>query len=104
MMSMIASRDSVQSHLPLTVMWPWLTICLAADIVGASPSRNTMLSSRISNSCSRISPVDPFILLQLKHQHQHIVQYQYVIGTCSAEHLQHCGATRMSGIAKVAYF
>lgn len=106
MISMIASGDSMQSHLPFTVMWPWLTICLAADIVGASPSRNTMLSSRISNSCSRISPVDPFILLQLQHENQYNMRYQFVMGTCSAGYLQHCGATvrDMFGIAKVASF
>ena len=57
------TTHDAHTHLPLTVICPWHTICLAADIVGARPSLKTMLSSRISNSCSNISPVDPFILL-----------------------------------------
>ena len=32
-----------------------------------------MLSSRISNSCSKISPVDPFILLQERSKNDHAV-------------------------------
>ena len=55
---------NLETHLPLTVMCPWLTICRAADIVGAMPSLNTTLSRRISKSCKMFSPVEPCIFLQ----------------------------------------
>ena len=59
----LQEKLAMLTSFPSTVMCPWLTSCRAAAMVGAKPRRNTVLSSRISSSCSRISPVEPFCFL-----------------------------------------
>ena len=60
----LQKKLAMSTRRPSTVIWPWLTSCRAAAIVGAKPKRKMVLSRRISSSCSRISPVDPFCFLQ----------------------------------------